>query len=729
MTAVSLAVSGISILLLYQTALNEERARLVETAQSQARLLEAVARYDAVHNLDYPGGTSEATLSQMRDAHQNYTGFGQTGEFTLARREGDHMVFLLSHRHFDRAVPQPIPFDSELAEPMRRSLSGQSGTVIGLDYRGETVLAAYEPVAELDLGIVAKIDLAEVQAPFARTSLVAGLFVLAFVILGGLVFSRITNPLLTSIEESEARYRIVSELTSDYADSLRIEPDGSLVRDWVTGAFTRITGYAPDEIPGRDGWRHIVHPDDHPIFRRRLDKLLSGQPDASEYRILTKSGQVRWLQAYGRPVWGQAESAPDGNPGERVVGYIGAAKDVTGQVQAQEALRESHQRFLTVLDGIDAHIYAADIDTHEILFLNKPMRDLFGEDLVGKTCWRVFRAESAPCPHCTNEKLLDGAGESTGVHVWEGQNPLTGKWYANRDRAIKWIDGRHVRLQVATEITQLKLAEAALREYSERLEEMVEDRTQELREAQERLLRHERLAVLGQLAGGVGHELRTPLGAIKNAAYLLNMILEEPAPEVKETLEILHREVGSSERIISSLLDFARTWVPVRREVDINAVVRDVLSHIELPGHVEEIDQLDQGLPAIQADPDQLEQVFGNLILNAVQAMPDGGQLTVRTGQAAIGGRPSAVVTISDTGSGIPAENLDKLFEPLFTTKAKGIGLGLALAKTLVEANGGSTEVESEVGKGSTFTIRLPIDGETEKRPSASPARRPTISY
>lgn len=541
MTIVSLAVSGISILLLYQAALDEERARLTETAQSQARLLEAVARFDVAYSQDYPGGAAEATLRQMRDAHQNYTGFGETGEFTLARREGDLMVFLLSHRHYDLHLPQPIPFDSDLAEPMRQSLSGQSGTLIGPDYRGETVLAAYEPVPELGMGIVAKIDLAEIQAPFARASLIAGLYVLAIVILGGLVSSRITTPLLTSIEESEARYRVVSELTSDYADSIRVEPDGTLVRDWVTGAFTRITGYTPDEIPARDGWKYIVHPDDHPVFRRRLDNLLSGQPDVSEYQILTKSGQVRWLRVHGRPVWDKAASTPDGDPGNRVVGYIGAAKDITEQVRAQAALRESHQRFLTVLDGIDAHIYVADIDTYEILFMNKTMRDAFGQDLIGATCWKVFRAESAPCSHCTNQALLDAAGEPTGVHVWEGQNPITGKWYANYDRAIKWIDGRYVRLQVATEITQLKQAEAVLKEYSERLEEMVEERTQALREAQEQLLRHERLAVLGQLAGGVGHELRTPLGAIKNAAYLLNLVLEEPAPEVRESLEILER--------------------------------------------------------------------------------------------------------------------------------------------------------------------------------------------
>ena len=113
MATVALMVSGVSITLLYQTAFNEAETRLVETAQSQARLIEAVARFDAVRNQDYPEGATEATLSQIRDAHEHYIGFGETGEFTLAQREGDHMVFLLSHRHHDRELPKPIPFDSQ----------------------------------------------------------------------------------------------------------------------------------------------------------------------------------------------------------------------------------------------------------------------------------------------------------------------------------------------------------------------------------------------------------------------------------------------------------------------------------------------------------------------------------------------------------------------------------------------------------------------------------------
>lgn len=208
MTTIVVICEVVAISQLYRTAIKEQRARLRETAQSQARLIEAIARFDTRYNDNYPFGHTEATLSQIIDAHNHYEGFGDTGEFTLSKREGNNIVFLMTHRHFDRENPKPVPLNSQLAEPMRLALSGKSGTVIGLDYRGETVLAAYEPVGELNLGIVAKIDLAEIRRPFMRAAILSGLVAMLVIVIGVTLFFKITNPLIDQL------YKTIENLKS-----------------------------------------------------------------------------------------------------------------------------------------------------------------------------------------------------------------------------------------------------------------------------------------------------------------------------------------------------------------------------------------------------------------------------------------------------------------------------------------------------------------------------------
>jgi signal transduction histidine kinase len=210
----------------------------------------------------------------------------------------------------------------------------------------------------------------------------------------------------------------------------------------------------------------------------------------------------------------------------------------------------------------------------------------------------------------------------------------------------------------------------------------------------------------------VGHELRNPLGAVKNAAYFLNMVLENPEPDVRESLEIMNTEISRSEDILSSLLDFARPTILTVRKTRLNDVLHESVTRTTVPENVRLAMNLDSDLPQIMADPDKLLQVFTNIITNAVQAMPDGGDLTVTSSAREPG---SVTVSVSDTGTGITDENKKRLFEPLFTTKAKGIGLGLVVTKSIIEAHHGSISVQSEPGKGTTFTVTLPVGiGEAE---------------
>ena len=202
MALLVIVCSAVSITMLYKAAIKEETQRLKEAAESQARLIEAVSRFDKIYSNDYPHGSREATISQIKDAHSKYRGFGETGEFTLSSKENNQIIFLLSHRHYDLDEPNPVPWDSELAQPMRLALSGKSGVMIGLDYRGEKVLAAYEPVAELGLGIVAKIDLAEIRAPFLRASIITGIIAILLIVVGIGIFFKVTNPIIKKLNET-----------------------------------------------------------------------------------------------------------------------------------------------------------------------------------------------------------------------------------------------------------------------------------------------------------------------------------------------------------------------------------------------------------------------------------------------------------------------------------------------------------------------------------------------
>jgi len=251
---------------------------------------------------------------------------------------------------------------------------------------------------------------------------------------------------------------------------------------------------------------------------------------------------------------------------------------------------------------------------------------------------------------------------------------------------------------------RIQAAEQIIKKYSESLEELVAERTRDLRETQEKLFRQERLAALGQFAGSVGHELRKPLTVISNAVYFLKLVQPDADQKVKEYLAMIEAETGNTEKIISELLDFARIKPIERETIPIPELMERVLQRYPAPDAVIIALDFPGQLPSVSIDVRQMEQVFGNLILNAYQAMDHSGQLTI---SAAVDGS-YVKIAVQDNGQGITSENMPKLFEPLFTTKPSGIGLGLPVCKNLVEANGGQIKVESQPGVGSTFSVYLP---------------------
>jgi signal transduction histidine kinase len=218
-----------------------------------------------------------------------------------------------------------------------------------------------------------------------------------------------------------------------------------------------------------------------------------------------------------------------------------------------------------------------------------------------------------------------------------------------------------------------------------------------------RLQRSERLATLGQIAGGVAHELRNPLNVVKTSVYYLLNARNATAEKQADHLRRIERQVELADNVISSLSNFARVPVPSLRPIDIEAVLREALE-INPPGDGIEV-TLDcpAGLPQVLGDADQLRIAFGNLIRNARDAMPQGGRLTVSSRAV----DESVEFSVADTGVGIEAKDLARIMEPLYSTKARGLGLGLAIARSIVEKNQGTLRVASEPGQGSTFSVRL----------------------
>ncbi len=468
MAAASLLVAGVTQYSLYRAAFAEETARLVEAVKNQARLMEAIARFSAQRNHDAQEGeaadSAEATLEQMVDAHQYYEGFGQTGEFALARRDGDAIVFLLSHRHFDLDDPKPVPFKSHLAEPMRRALLGGSGSLVGPDYRGQRVLAAYEPVDGLGWGIVAKIDLAEIRAPFIRAGTIAGLIALAVIVVGAAFSVRVTNPLLSRLEESEARNRVVLASTPDPV--VTVDSYGTIQS--ASDSVERVLGWTPSELIGRNV------------------NLLMDEPHQSEhhahlanYRRTGRSdifGRTRTFEARhkdGSTVQIELSVARVDIPGKKQPLFTGIIHDITERKRAEDAVRRSEERFRKVFDHSNDAIFVIDPVTDAILDANPTacaMLQYTREELLSVPISAVHPNEMPQLRAFAKSVFHEG-------HGWTDELTCFTKSGATLPAEISAsvfdFAGRKCILALVRDITERKQAERALKESEERLSQIL----------------------------------------------------------------------------------------------------------------------------------------------------------------------------------------------------------------------------------------------------------------
>jgi PAS domain S-box-containing protein len=459
LTGISISITAITIGILYNAAFEESRSSMVNIAQSRARMIESVARYDAdvaelLHDENPDYDPLAATLSQIVEAHNNFEGFGETGEFTLARHDSYFIDFLLRQRHGDVVHPHSIPFDSELAEPMRLALSGKSGTIIGLDYRGETVLAAYEPVSVLNLGIVAKIDLSEVRAPFIKASIAAVGVLTILIFFGAYLFARVTNPMVNQIISNESRFRSMFE--SRMTGIFFWNADGAITD--ANDVFLELIGYSREELQsGEVLWSQLTPPEHQARDDIELENLVStGVAIPFEKEYFRKDGSRL-------PVIVGASTLP-GSPLHGVAFVL----DITDRKEANEELR----RYAHIVSSSN-DMMALLSSNYEYLSANAAYLKAFGlnrEELIGKTASDVI-----------GDAFFNSIVKPQAEHCMNGNEVRFQTWFDFPEALDRYIDvtytpyldkmGNVLGYVVNThDITSLKLAEQKAAQYSRALE-------------------------------------------------------------------------------------------------------------------------------------------------------------------------------------------------------------------------------------------------------------------
>jgi signal transduction histidine kinase len=378
--------------------------------------------------------------------------------------------------------------------------------------------------------------------------------------------------------------------------------------------------------------------------------------------------------------------------------------------RSQQNLHESFERFKTVMDAVRTHIIVIDFETYEILFMNESAKTAFGEG-YGRLCWQVLqRNQEGPCKFCPKPTLLDKDGQ--GTCRWEFQDTETLRWYECQDQMIRWVDGRQVRLEIASDVTARKKAE---REREQLVKSLA--------------IKNEELESIVYIAS---HDLRSPLINIQGFAGELELAFQRVAAaiaesglpadhpqlkqllseEIPESLEYIKAGTEKMQMLVNGLLQLSRLGIAEidMQEVDMQALIKEVIHAVQFQVNSLEAEILYEDLPNCRGDNKLVNQVFTNLIDNALKYSDPQRKPCIRiTGHVRDGNVEYAV---SDNGIGIEALHLAKIFDIFcrFNAKAslEGLGLGLTIVKRILDILEGQIRVESEFGKGTVFYVTLP---------------------
>jgi len=527
-----------------------------------------------------------------------------------------------------------------------------------------------------------------------------------------------------------------------------LDTEGRIIR--FNHACEQTTGYAADDVRGKS-FVLLLPADQVKAVRAVFESLRAGRfPSKYENYIVAKDGSRR-LIAWANTIL----LAPDGS----VEFVVATGLDVTERRQAEEALRQSEERFRELFEYAHDLIFIVDTATGLITSVNKAARDIIHyepDELLGQTV-RAFVSPS-DLPAVLERLNLAAAGPPVTIEAWCMRKDGTPVLLDFRMRAIGAAGPERTVHVIANDVTERRRESEAARKLSIVLQQRVRQETSSLEEANRRLrhiqaqlIQAEKLAALGQLAAGVSHEINNPLSFVSNNLVVLRrdvqslldiymlyrqvvgerdpgrrLALQEEAQAradranvdyIAANLErVFSRTIAGTERIrkiVRDMLDFARLGEAEWKEANINQALETTISIIshDIKAKNIRIVQNFGIIPSIYCMPGRLNQVFLNILLNAVQAVTEGGRIEVATDTYEWGVK----IVISDNGMGIPRENLCRIFDPFFTTKPRGTGLGLSISYSIVTEHGGEIRVESRVGIGSTFAIFLPYRKRREE--------------
>ncbi len=465
-------------------------------------------------------------------------------------------------------------------------------------------------------------------------------------------------------------------------------------------ATIELHGYSSkEELIGKSAFILIAQRDHERATENMKKTLEQGSIKNIEYAFLTKDGRE-----FPAELSASVVEDSSGTP----TGFMAITKDITQRKEMEEELRENEEKFRNLAE-----------QSPNMIFINKSGKIVY----ANQRCEEVtgYKREEFYSPdfdllRLISPESLERVKESFKRHTRGEEVPPLEYTLVTKDggkievilttKLIRY-GGEMAILGTVTDITERKRMEEELKRYSGLLEDVVWEKSKQLKEA-------ERMAAIGETAAMVGHDLRNPLQVLTNMVYLAKKTLYLAPSSVRsfvevngleEMLEEMREQVDYMDKIASDLRDYARPIEPKTVPTTLYHLVKDTLSTIAFPETVEVSIVISEDMPKLMVDPFLMKRVLANLITNALQAMPQGGLLTIRTSQT----EDSALISIEDTGVGIPEENLDEIFHPLFTTKSKGQGFGLAVSKRMVEAHGGEISVESEVDRGTTFTVEIPL--------------------